>query len=364
MGKNTIAFILPGLGSGGAERVVTILANKFSENYRIVIISLYKTYPFYPLNSNIKLLYCVEAAPNSKNLFQAILSNFKLLKRISHFIRKENVKLSLGFLTSANVLAVLASKQNNIPVIICERNNPFLSKAPLFWKLLRKFTYPKANYLVVQTQVIMSYYSDLVKAENLILLSNPISPNLTATKNQRLDKKKIILNVGSFTEQKGQQLLIKAFAGIKNEGWQLHLVGKGHREKEYQELISSLNITDQVKLLPPTKEIETHYKRASIFAFVSKYEGFPNALIEAMHFGIACISTNCPTGPSELIKNNENGFLVPMNDQNCLQEHLIKLMGDESLRRHFGKNAEESVKQFEAVKVAGQWQNLLEKALR
>lgn len=357
--KDTLAFILPGLGSGGAERVVTILANRFSENFRVVIITLYKTDPFYPLNPEIEILHCFENAPNSKNVVEAIASNYRLLKSIAVSLKKEKVKVVIGFLTSANVLAVLAAKLVKIPVLISERNNPYRSNTPQFWRLLRRFTYPLADFLIVQTNEIKKFYVGQIKSDKLVLIPNPISPELTSAKIRTEAREKIILNVGRFADQKAQHVLIKAFAKINNDGWRLHIVGKGKREREYQHLISSLNLEGKVVLIAPTTDIEAHYRTASIFAFVSIFEGFPNALIEAMHFSLPCISTDCPTGPAELIVNNKNGFLIPINDQNSLEHYLLMLMENEDLRKCLGEQAQISVKRFEMVEIAKKWENLI-----
>ena len=105
--------------------------------------------------------------------------------------------------------------------------------------------------------------------------------------------------------------------------------------------------------------IHEEYNKAKIFAFTSNYEGFPNALIEAMYFGLPCVSTDCPTGPSELIKDNENGFLIPMNNQKILEEKLTIIMDDEKLRESFGHSAKSSSSIFEASKIADNWRKLI-----
>ncbi|NEU08814.1 glycosyltransferase family 4 protein [Flavihumibacter sp. R14] len=363
MHKRTIAFIIQTLSSGGAERVVSTLANELCEEYNVIIITLIKFQPFYELSPKIKLLHCVESVPPSKNIFQALQSNYKLFSKISEFIKTHRIDLTIGFLTSANVLAVLASKFNSIPVMISERNNPFLSKAPFFWEFLRKKTYPKAEYLIVQTEKIYNYFAPFVDSEKLKILPNPISSGLTLSRNPNEIRNKIILNVGSLTKQKAQDQLIKAFAGINYGEWELHIVGRGPKEDEYRELIESLKLKDKVMLLSPTAEVEKHYNSAAIFAFTSIYEGFPNALIEAMHFGLACVSTDCPTGPSELINNGENGFLIPMNDQAALQGHLQSLIDNETLRAKIATQAIESVRRFEAKTIVRQWKDLIERAM-
>ncbi len=363
MVKNTIAFVIYSLSSGGAERVVSILANELSKKYTVVIITFKKVSPFYPLSPDVKLFHCVDFVPPSKNISQALRSNYILLKAIKTYLKREKVNLVIGFLTSANVLSVLAAKIRNIPVIICERNNPFITRLPLFWRILKKVTYPKATFLIVQTEKIKSYYKVSIDASKLKILPNPIAPSLTLTRNPNALRERVILNVGRLNPQKAQDALIKAFAAIKHSGWKLHIVGRGLKEEEYRKLISALNLEETVELLPPTKQIHDHYNTASIFAFTSLFEGFPNALIEAMHFGMACVSTDCPTGPSELIEHGVNGFLIPVNDQEELEKHLQRLVDDEELRNRFGEQARESVERFESEEILGSWKMLIAEVL-
>ena len=360
MEKTTIAFIIHALGSGGAERVVSTLANELADKYRVVIITYQKRKPFYPLSSGITLFHCEEELPVSQNFFQSIQINYRLVIKISRFLRQENVKLSIGFMTSANILAILASRLSNIPVIISERNNPYLAKVPLFWKYMRRITYSKANFLIVQTAEVRKYFSEFLKSEKIVIINNPIAPDLTAGKNGQSVKENIVLNVGRFISGKAQDQLIKAFGAIKHKGWKLHLIGSGPKAEDYKQLINSLNLQDRVEMIPPTQNIELHYNTARIFAFTSLSEGYPNALIEAMHFGLACISTDCPTGPSEIMVNNSNGFLIPMNDQVALQEHLQLLIDDATLRSRLGEQAEKSVERFETKTIVKEWQNLIE----
>lgn len=363
MEKTTIAFIIHALGSGGAERVVSTLANELANKYRVVIITYSKRKPFYPLSSAITLFHCEEELPTSQNFFQSMRTNYSLVAKISRFLKQENVKLSIGFMTSANILAILASRLNKIPVIISERNNPYLAKVPLFWKVMRRLSYSKASFLIVQTAEVRNYFSKFLSDEKLVIINNPIAPDLTAGKDEQFVKENIVLNVGRFIPGKAQDQLIKAFGAINHQGWKLHLIGSGPKAHDYEQLIKSLDLQSSVELLPPTKNIELHYNKARIFAFTSLSEGYPNALIEAMHFGLPCISTDCPTGPSEIIVNDNNGFLIPMNDQRALQEHLELLITDSTVRSRLGKQAEKSVERFETSTIVKRWQNVIENSL-
>ncbi len=361
--KKSIAFVISSLNSGGAERVVSTLSNELTKKYKVTIVTFIGGQPFYNLDNRIKVLPTTDEIAPSQNIFRALKTNFGLYKKISVILKNEKIDLVIGFMTSPNVLAILAAKANKIPVIISERINPFLSNTSFVWNQLRKFSYPKANYLVVQTEEIKSFFKGKLLPCQLLILANPISAELTANRNSLQQKENVVLNVGRHTGQKAQHMLIRAFAAIRPEGWELHIIGRGPLKNTLQNLISELHMENKIYLLPPTHEIEKHYNEASIFAFTSIFEGFPNALTEAMHFGLPCIATDCPTGPSELIENDENGFLIPVNDKKILQLKLQILISDKILQKRFGEKARESVVKYEAENVSKTWEDLIEKAL-
>lgn len=359
MKKKKIFFILPSLAAGGAERVISTLANIFSAKYDIYIITLNKSEIFYVLNSDVHTLYCIENIIPSKNIFDAIKLNYLLLKKILFYLKQEKPDIVISFMTSSNILAIIATMIKNIPCIISERNFPITNRIPKIRRYLRKWLYKKADFLVVQTEEIKDFFSSIIDEEKIIILPNPIAKELAKSRNLNSIKENIILNVGSLTNQKAQDVLIKAFANIDNDNWKLLIIGEGEKRIEYEALIRSLNIQNKVILLGLTKDISLYYNSATIFAFTSLFEGFPNALTEAMYFGLPCISTDCPTGPSKLIRNGENGFLIPIGDQQKLENCLSKLISDKNLQKTFRENAITTTKQFDADTIILQWDSLI-----
>lgn len=364
MSKPKIAFVLPALNMGGAQRVVTVLANALVRHYDVFIITFTNTKRYYSLDDNITLINCVDKIDPSKSAFQAIKSNFILIKRIHSIVKKHKIDLLIGFLTSANIITTLVANFCNLPVIISERNNPYSQKISKIWELMRSFTYPRANFVVVQTETIKSFYSGKIKEDRLRILPNPISPELTYQRNANTKKENLILNAGRLTDQKAQDVLIKAFARIEKTDWKLIIAGEGSNREKYEKLIQELGLGEKVLLLGRQKNIYALYNKSRIFAFSSIYEGFPNALIEAMHFGLACVSTDCPTGPSELIEDGKNGYLVPMNDDEAFAEKLTVLMNDSEESEAFGKLAKKAVEKLEVNTVAEKWNQLISNCLQ
>jgi len=358
-----IAFVIYSLESGGAERVVSTLANYFIKVYKVTIITIINKPSFYELDSKINIEYCVNDIANRKNVISAFNNNIKLIRKIKEHLKKHHVDLTLSFMTTSNVLSVIASKALKIPCIISERSNPYIYTHNSFWNKLIKYTYPKANRLVVQSKLIKDYYIQFVDKTKVSILPNPISETLTSRKVIPKESKKIILNVGRLDSNKAQDLLIKAFANIERKNWNLTFVGDGHLRNAYQDLTEELNINQSVTFAGNVNDIENYYNKASIFAFTSKSEGFPNALVEAMYFELACVSTDCPTGPSEVIEDSNNGFLIPVDDQKALEYKLEQLMTNENLRKSYGKEAYKTAQACEITNVAAQWNKLITELL-
>ncbi len=351
------------MASGGAERVISILSNYLVKDYDIFIITLVDSPSFYTLSPAVTLLHCENKSKPTKGFFEAMQSNFKTYKSILKILKEEKINLCIGFMTSNNILATLAAKRFAIPVIICERNNPYLQSASTgsFWKILRRLVYPMADILTVQTERVKTFYTSFIKQKKLVTIPNPINPDFDRT--IKAKKQNVILNVGRLESQKGQDILIRAFAEAQIENWHLHIVGEGSLRAKLENLISELGLKEKVFLLGKRSKISEQYASCKIFAFSSRYEGFPNALLEAMYFGLPCVSTDCPTGPAEIIDNGVNGYLVPIDDTASLAHRLKLLAHDERLRGVIGDAAKIAVEPFQTTLVIEEWQNLIHRLL-
>lgn len=357
--KKNIAFVIYSLESGGAERVVSTLANYFVDFYNVTIISILKSNAFYPLKDSVNLEYCSDKKFNSKGFLNAIVNNIKLVKTIRKHLKENQINVSLSFMTTSNVLSIIACKTLKIPCIISERSNPYIYTHNSFWNNLIRLTYPKVDFLIVQTSFVKNYYREFVSLKKIRVLANPISADLIAAKSISTAKRNIILNVGRLDSNKAQDHLIKSFANINHDNWKLVFVGDGELRDFYEDLVKNLDLANDVIFTGNLANVESFYNSASIFAFTSKSEGFPNALIEGMYFELACISTDCPTGPSEIIHDGKNGFLIDVGDQTQLEKKLEKLIRNPMLREKLGKEAFLSVKSFETSNVAEQWHKLI-----
>ncbi|MCX7548394.1 glycosyltransferase family 4 protein [Xanthomarina sp. F1114] len=359
--RKPITFILSSLDPGGAQRVVCVLANNLVHSYDISIITFYQGPVFYKLDKRIKVNYCKPKYVHNRHrtLFHSLIMHVQLISKIKSILKKNKTSLIIGFMTTPNIYSVIVSKWTKVPCVISERVHPEYSTINLFWRKVRRIIYPYTNLLVVQTQEIKDYFLDDIKEDKITIVKNPIDQKLSHSRKPDYIKENIILNVGRLEEQKNQELLIRAFANLNLKDWSLIIIGEGKKRKELELLIKQLGLKEQVILMGNLTNVSEYYNKAKVFAFTSKFEGFPNALAEAMHFGLACISTDCPSGPSELIENNKNGILIPSEDIIALENGLNKLVNSYKLRKEFGKSAIESTKELELSTITKKWLEII-----
>ena len=358
--KKKISFIIGALSPGGAERVISTLSNQLIEKYDITIITFIKSTPFYSLDNRIKVMYCEDTIPTPNSFLDSLKLNYHLTKRVSKIIKQEKINIAIGFITSANIIAIIASKINKIPCIISERNNPIIVKVSKFWSTLRLLFYPMTSKIVLQTNGVKLFYLNKIKEHKMVVIPNPISSKLALLENKDIRKEKIILTVGRLEPHKCQDLILKAFKNIETKGWKLIIVGIGPQEKQLKEYVKNNGLENKVEFTGKIKQIENYYNKAGMFVFASRYEGYPNVIIEAMSFGIPTISSNCDFGPSDIISDGENGYLFPVDNQVELEKKITLLIDNQEIREKFAKNARSNTKKFQNKIVTKQWEKIIE----
>ncbi len=347
-----IVLITPDLSAGGAERVIATLANSFAENNKleIHIIFLIQGQMFYKMHPNICLHY---PHFNYKNFVRplAVLKSF-------HFLRKKIKEINpvsyLCFGGKYNAMAILAGWGLKTKCFISDRSRPGISYGQVLDKL-NKIIYPYAFGIIAQTSKAKDFHLRTFKHENICVIGNPV-PDLH---NPLIEKENIILNVGRFIPSKRQLLLLDIFYKLNLENWQLWFLGDGEQIEKCIQTAEAYGISHKVLFLSSQKDVAHYYNKCKIFAFTSDSEGFPNALAEAMSAGCACISFDCIAGPSDLIENEIDGYLIPMDDQNAFQLNLQSLILNKELRIKYGNQAKEKVKLWEERLISSAYLNFL-----
>lgn len=320
-----ICFVVPTLMQGGMERVVAVLANYYAkEGYDVSIICMYKTPIKYEIDINVKIIMPQTAYPDT--IYGKLLL-FKIL--FFHLKKHSKDAVVFGFGERFNSITVVICRFLNIRIFISDRNNPLASNGFLNDKL-RRYIYPLANGVFAQTAFAKEHFLKLKLNNNIRVINNPLKkikifPECT-------NDKKTIITVGRLDVGKNHGVLIDLFNKIGDFTWQLIIVGDGILRKDLERKIERLGLKENVLLVGASDDVDSWLNKAEIFAFTSLHEGFPNALIEAMAFPLACISYDCPVGPSEIIVDGENGVLIPFGEELNYVNRLSDLMGDNELR--------------------------------
>lgn len=357
-----ICFLIYSLGSGGAERAITGLANYWAKEHQVTIITLVESAPFYKLQREVELKYCLKKTKEITTTFSSLLDGLKRLRRLIIFLKEARTDVLLSFMHTSNIYSIWACKLLGIPCIISERANHNVYQLPKIHKKLRNFSYPYANTLVVQTLGNKIFYEKYFKTLPIKIIPNAVSTDFKTKKKSKKQNESMILNVGSFKDGKAQDLLIRAFAKLENKDWKLIFLGKGPNLENFKKLSRELEVAGHVEFRGVQKNVASYYNQAQLFVFTSEHEGFPNALLEALYFGVPSISTNCPHGPADMITDGENGFLVPVGDVDVLAEKMELLMNSEALQEKFRNNALKSTQKYEMEAIAHKWMEVIKKA--
>ena len=351
-----VSFFISDLKRGGAERVISILADHWAKDTsnEIFIVTLGNSNSSYPLHKNVNLVK-LDLVSESRNILEGLTNNFLRVKALRKTFKTISPDVIISFISINNMLSIAATAGLSIPIIISERSNPktFIPGQP--WEFVKKIAYSRADYLILQTKKVCSCY-DNYRVKKAVI-NNPIT-KLHSSKPIEADKK-IILAVGRLGKEKGFDFLIECFSLANTTDWELWIVGKGEEKAALEQQIQRLNLEEKIKLKGLVSNVYDYYKFAEFFILSSNTEGYPNALIEAMSMGKAVISTSCDFGPSEIIEPNVNGILVPVNDKTKMVEGINFLIENESERRKMERNALKINDRLNVDKIAQEWESLI-----
>lgn len=376
--------MIENLGEGGAERVMSFLANEFAKRGYDTSIALLQENPsiVYKLFNDVHVFQVGKKEPlvqERKLLIRAAkkihwnqliqLERKRILckqidvsrtKPLKEFLKKNNFDVIISFLVKPNIAVIRATNGKGSKVIISERNYPLRDDFPLALLQLKCDSYSKRyDYCVAQTSEILHMLGQKVESRGVII-ENPIDDSLPIyTGNLR---KHIITNYCTFKPQKNLSMLIRAFAKFSVEfpDYTLELYGKGDRS-DLEQLIVELKIENKVSVLPFCACIHEQIKDYAMFVSTSNFEGISNSMIEAMAVGIPTISTDCDGGGARaIIRDHENGILVQKNNEEQLVAAMKEIAKDKNLAKRLSENAVKLRENFSGNRIVQKWVDLIE----
>ena len=364
-----LTFIIHTVGAGGAERVLSYLANFWDQKgWEITVLSFDdgSEPPFYDLHPSVHHIP-LGLYKKSRNPFirlKNIIDRTLILRRA---IKKSRPQAVISFIDRNNVRTLLSTFGLKIPVIVSERNHPFCEKIPKIWDLLRGWLYRRATAVIVLAPSAIPYFPRKIQKRSKVIPNPVVIPknNLEQTDKKSNKNNKIVIAMGRLTPQKGFDLLLEAFAKVSNKhlDWSLVIWGEGLERPALEELRDKLGLHDRVHFPGITKKPHEEFRKADLFVLSSRYEGFSNVLCEAMASGLPVISFNCPTSPSEIIRDGIDGVLVPPGNIAQFSTKIDCLMGNPAERKRLAERAPEVTDRFGLNKVIGMWEMVIKDAV-
>lgn len=393
MKKKKVAFFIDSLGGGGAERVVSILCNEFvKRGYEVDLLMLQKRDIAYPLPESVSI-YRVEDMPVTtiygkvtRKVFD-VWNRFRfriyipLLRRIGYhkypkwnetsfyfyakyampyreYMLKNKESTAFGFLIRSNISMLMAAKGTGVKTVFCERNNPVRPDMPENIIRIRDRVYKLCKAAVFQTEEEREYYTKL-KCDSEVI-PNPIKANMP--ERYEGERRKEVVNFCRMNAQKNLKLLIDAFELLLKDypDYTLRIYGRGVEKDNLQEYIYDKKLNNSVFLEDFASNIHEIIRDAAMFVSTSDYEGLSNSMIEAMAIGMPCVCTDCAGGGAKMmIRDHENGLLVPVRDVQAVYRGMVEIIEDKELEKKISKNVVEVKNQLSIEKIVSQWEKII-----
>lgn len=348
-----LTFVTSTLHAGGAERVISLLANSFCQKgYEVEIVCINKHLVFYPIDEKVKVWFAEDEVKS--------LSILKKMMWLRKHINSEKPDVVIAFMLEVYCVTLASLIGVSVPVISSERIDPHFfgrAKGLLRWLLLRRTT-----HLVVQTVRIKDFYSAKLQSRTTII-PNPVTDkvfSLTPTL-----KQKRIIAVGRLAYQKNYPMMFRAFAKVHHDfpDWQLVVYGNGPQKEEIRGVIERLGMEGHIILAGKSDHVVEEMNKSSLFVMSSDYEGMSNALMEAVCVGLPVISTDV-SGARDLITEGVNGYIVPVGNERALTLALSSMLSSPEKMDEMGRQSKALAPRFREEQIVGQWEELIKSVVR
>lgn len=365
-----VLFVIHYLAGGGAERVVIRILRLLNREKFVPVLLMIENRGVFRADvpQDVPVYDCGRYGDGGRWLW---LRNFVRL------LRQEKPDVVVSFLWFTNLVTIISRFFSGVRcrLIVSERSTIVGSRSGILNESLRRLTvrflYPFADRILVnsralQIQLSACYHHPETK---VTVLHNPLDiETINAHGKDCVDDAEqpegppIIVGMGRLGREKGFDLLVRAAAAVRNP-FRMVLLGEGVEKNRLRDLVKNLGIDGYVEFAGFRKNPFSHLSMASIFVLPSRYEGFPNSLLEAMALGVACVATRCPTGPEEIVTDEVDGLLVPVEDPGALAVAIDRLLGSPMLRERLGRAARERVRAFDAPGIILRLEDLIEEVV-
>lgn len=380
--QRRLTIVIHSLDGGGAEWTAARMANHWAEvGHTVSLITLdsaesdrYRVAPAVHREA-------LDVMGHSPNPLAALRNNVRRISVLRQAIAASAAQQVISLTDKTNVLTLIACRKLHVPVIVAERTDPRYHEIGPVWSYLRQRFYPYAAALVVQTDDVRDALRPTMAGRpiyavpNLVDVGNHKEPNdpdqsvrAEADLMEKSDipfsspERKRVVGMGRLTHEKGFDLLIRAFAQTagRRPQWDLVIYGEGPEREPLQDLASELKLAERVSLPGWTDHPQAVWSSTDLFVLPSRYEGFPNALLEAMAAGLPVISFDCPSGPYEIIRDGYDGLLVRAESVEWLAAAMDRLMRDNQARDLLASKAPEVLERFSSCRYYARWEAVLD----
>lgn len=346
-----ITFVVTSMGRGGAERVVSILANYYASiDWQVHIVMLWHDILEYELDERIKVH---TLSKDGGNPYIKIPGRIIALRKLIKSIAPTAV---VSFIAQNNIISYIATRGLNVRFIPSERIDPAsVKRGKLYTKVLDR-VYAHATVSVLQTKRARNYFPEKVR-KNSVVIYNPVTVRCAAEP----EREKLIVTAGRLEKQKNHKMLISAFQEFHKyfKDYKLVIYGEGSMREELESFVKECGLEDEVKLPGNVSDVQDKMAKAEIFALSSNYEGMSNSLMEAMAIGLPCIATDC-AGSDELIEDKKNGLLIKVGDEKGMCDAMRYMAEHRQEAEKMGCAAREFSAVYATQNVISHWRSAIE----
>lgn len=346
--------------SGGGERVAVSLANELTKKYEVHLIGITTKQSdlFFGINSQVKYSNFFD---HRVRLSKNILKISKMLKK--YFLDNE-IEVAFGIGIFSNIFLSLSGIGISTKVVLCDHTNSITANRELSKKVQRYVGTKLADKIITLTQEDRkNYIRKYGISENRIVYIYNWKENRLSNIPYNDESTKIV-TVGRFDYQKGYDYLIqvakKVLAKMPDWTWEIYGSGKQDEVDKIRDLITENDLQDKLVIKGLEKNQDLIYGDKGIYVMTSRYEGLPLVLLEAQQYNLPIVSFRCPTGPSEIVEDGVNGYLIDCYDTDKMSEKLLELMKNDDLRQSFSDHAKDTMDKFDKNKILNQWIELIE----